>query len=125
MNSIGDFSIEMAAERIVDTRTKEYFREVYSSYANGNFRSAIVMLWSVVVCDVLYKLDELRNMYGDKVAESILKEIEDQQKKNPKSPEWEISLVEKVRDRTNLLDVADDRLRAEQDLPGPDPRRAE
>lgn len=107
MNLTGDFSIEMTAERIVDIRTKDYFREVYNSYTNGNFRSAIVMLWSVVVCDVLFKLDELRNMYGDKIADTILKEIEDQQKKNPKSPEWELSLLEKVRDRTTLLDVAE------------------
>jgi hypothetical protein len=30
---MSDFSIELAAEQIVDPRTREYFREVYSSYA--------------------------------------------------------------------------------------------
>jgi hypothetical protein len=107
MNFTGDFSIELTAERIVDVRTKDYFREVYNSYANGNFRSSIVMLWSVVVCDILFKLEELRSMYEDKIAENILKEIEEQQKRNPKSPEWESSLLEKVRDRTSLLDIAE------------------
>ncbi|WP_140874843.1 hypothetical protein [Myxococcus xanthus] len=102
-----DFSIEMAAERIVDARTRDYFREAYNSYSNGNYRSAVVMLWSVVVCDVLFKLDELRSLHSDKTAEAILTEIEDQQKKNPKSPEWELSLLEKVRDRTSLIDLTE------------------
>jgi len=35
---MADFSVETAVEEIVDPRTKEYFREVHSSYAIGNTR---------------------------------------------------------------------------------------
>jgi hypothetical protein len=102
-----DFSLDAARERITDLRIRGYFGEVYSSYANGNYRSAVVMLWSVVVCDLLFKLDLLKTTYADPTAAAILTEIEDLRKKNPKSPEWEWTLVEKVRDRTQLLDISD------------------
>jgi hypothetical protein len=104
---MSDFSIEANQERITDHRTKQYFAEVYSSYTHGNYRSAVVMLWSVVVCDLLFKLDHLKTLYTDATADSILTEIEDLRKKNPKSPEWEWELVEKVRNRTHLLEAAD------------------
>ncbi len=55
---------------------KEYFREVMSSYANGNYRSATVMLYSSAVCDIMLKLNELKDMYNDSVAISILDGIE-------------------------------------------------
>lgn len=48
------FSLEGFADDIVAVKTKEYFNEVLSSYQNGNYRSSIVMLWSVAVCDELY-----------------------------------------------------------------------
>jgi len=100
-----DFSIESASDRIQDTRTAEYFREVRSSYENGNFRSAVVMLWAVVICDLLFKLDELKSLYGDPVATKILEEVEASQKKNPRSPAWEEELLGKVQARTSLLDL--------------------
>ena len=50
-----EFSIDLAAEQISDLRTKDYFQEVLGSFINGNYRSAVVMLWSVVVADFVYK----------------------------------------------------------------------
>ena len=44
------------ADDIYFSKTREYFKEVLSSYANGNYRSAIVMLYSIAICDILYKL---------------------------------------------------------------------
>jgi len=101
------FSIELAAEKIDDARTKAYFREVYSSYVNGNYRSATVMLWTVTICDLLYKLQNLRDMYGDQTAQTILSDIERLQKQNPNSPEWESELLKTVKERTELLDNAE------------------
>ena len=49
-----DFSIDVEAENIFDQRTREYFQEVLGSFVNGNYRSAVVMLWSVVVADLIY-----------------------------------------------------------------------
>jgi len=101
------FSIELSAEKIDDPRTRAYFREVYSSYVNNNYRSATVMLWTVVICDLLYKLQNLRDMYNDSTATTILDEIEKTQKQNPSSPEWEFELLKAIKERTELLDNAE------------------
>ena len=85
-------------------KTKEYFNEVLSSYSNGNYRSAVVMLYSTVICDILLKLKELKDMYNDSIASSILKEIESTQKESTSKSSWEKELLEKVRDKTNLID---------------------
>jgi hypothetical protein len=71
-----DFTIESAVEHIPSKETRTYFKEVISSYINGNYRSAIVMLYSVVVCDLIYKMIDLRDMYQDEKAKSILDDIE-------------------------------------------------
>lgn len=102
-----DFSIELAAEQISDQRTKEYFNEVLSSYINGNFRSAVVMLWSVVVSDFVYKLQSLRDLYQDQTAILILDAIDTKQQSNPSSPDWESFLLEEINLRTHLLEPAD------------------
>jgi hypothetical protein len=102
-----DFSIELAAEQIADQRTKEYFNEVLSSFVNGNYRSAVVMLWSVVVADFVYKLQSLRDMYQDPTATAILESIEKKQQINPSSPDWEPFLLDEINMRTHLLEAAD------------------
>lgn len=104
---MSDYSIELSAEKIVDSRTKRYFAEVHGCYAAGYYRSAVVMLWSVVVTDILFKLAQLATAYGDSTAQGILTEIGDIRKNNPKSPEWEAELVNKVASRTDLLDHAE------------------
>lgn len=100
---MSDFSIDMMSRRIYDHRTRRYFREVHTSYTTGNYRSAVVMLWSIVVCDLLFKLDELVSMYVDNTARAILAEVETKRQGNPKSPEWEMHLVSLVAQRTELL----------------------
>jgi hypothetical protein len=100
------FSLESQKSKIYDRRTRKYFEEVYKSYANGCYRSATVMLWSVVVCDMIFKLQELRDLHSDKTAEKILAEIETLQKDDPYSPKWEKELIKKVFERTQLLDTA-------------------
>lgn len=104
---MSDYSLELAAERITDARTKKYFSEVMVSYSSGCFRSAVVMLWSVAICDILFKLVQIAEHYGDLVAKGILKDIETARLANPKSPEWEWKLVEEVRNRTQLFEAGD------------------
>ena len=41
---LDEYSIERRATQICDARSKEYFSEVLSCYAAGNYRSAVVML---------------------------------------------------------------------------------
>ena len=101
------FSIDLLTEEIKDINTREYFEEVSSSYYSGNYRSAIVMLYSVVICDLIYKLKELKHHYNDESAKGILEEITLLQEQKPSSPEWENKLLELVKERTKIFEVAD------------------
>ena len=104
---MSEFSIELAAEQIVDTRTKSYFTEVLSSFVNGHYRSAAVMLWSVVISDLVYKLQELRDLYQDSVATSILDSVQARQTANPTNPEWEPYLLDEVNTRTQFFEAGE------------------
>lgn len=102
-----DFSIEYASQKINSEKTKEYFKEVSSSYFNENYRAAIVTLYSVVINDILVKLEVLDEIYSDSVAKAILDETRAFQESNPTNPEWERDIVEKVKNRTSLFDNVD------------------
>ena len=91
-------------EMIYFPQTRQYFREVTTSYEIGNYRSSIVMLYSVVVCDLLLKLEELANTNNDSVAKEILDQIENTRTENQTSGQWEWELIRSVRERTSFLD---------------------
>ncbi len=90
------FDIEEQSMLIPEIKTRELFKEVYSSYQHANYRSAIVLLWSVVIADVIFKLQFLKNAYQNKQAEVILQGIEKQQKANPTSSDWEREILQKA-----------------------------
>lgn len=90
------------AENIYFKQIKDYFREIISSYDNGNYRSAMVMLYSTIVCDLLLKLKELSDVYSDEKAEKILEEI-NKQRKNANNSAWEWNLIKKIREQTEIL----------------------
>jgi hypothetical protein len=102
-----DFSIEYASQKINSEKTKEYFKEVSSSYFNENYRAAIVTLYSVVINDILIKLEVLDEIYSDSVAKAILDETRTFQESNPTNADWERDIVEKVKIRTSLFDNID------------------
>lgn len=102
-----DFSLDMHSEKIYSSKTREYFDEVMKSYYSESYRSAIVMLYSIVIADLVYKIEELKELYSDNNAIEILEEITDLQKRNPNSPDWETKLVELIKEKTNLLEPAD------------------
>lgn len=56
MTMLDEYSIEQRASQIFDARSREYFSEVLSCYTAGKYRSAVVMLRSGVVCDLLFKI---------------------------------------------------------------------
>ena len=94
-------------DKIYFKATKEHLHEVISSYANGNYRSAVVMLYSVVLADILLKLKELVDIYQDKKAQSILNTINPLLKNNDISEmmKWETELIKLVKDRTQILSL--------------------
>ncbi|ANI61558.1 hypothetical protein [Pseudomonas sp. GR 6-02] len=102
-----EFSLEKMSDSIHYGKTKEYFKEVLSSYHNGNYRSAVVMLWSVAVCDIVYKLQSLIDLYDDASAKVILKELSTIQENDQKSAAWELKLIDDVNDKTHLLDSSE------------------
>ena len=104
---LDEYSIEQRAAQIFDSRSKDYFSEVLSCYTAGSYRSSVVMLWSVAVCDVLFKLQNLVELYGDVKAKGILDEIGKLQQENERSPIWETKLIESVAEQTQLLDIAE------------------
>jgi hypothetical protein len=104
---MNDFSITTASNKIYFSKTKKYYEEVIKSYLSKNFRSAIVMLYSVLICDIIYKLQELEDRFSDENAKKILSEILILQKNKPNSPEWEKKLIELVKERTDLLKASD------------------
>jgi len=100
-----EFSVEQAANKIHDHRTKEYFGEVLNNYFNGNYRSSLVMLWTVVICDIVYKLQYLKDIHSDEKSIAILDEMVEFQLKNPANPKWEETILKEVFSRTNLLEA--------------------
>ncbi|HJF31440.1 MAG TPA: hypothetical protein K8V56_06620 [Sporosarcina psychrophila] len=101
------YSIEQSSEKINHPKTKEYFREVFQSYVSGSYRSAVVMLYSVVICDLIYKLKELKDSFDDPTAISILENVETKKISNPESGDWEVLLLKEIEDRTYLLEAID------------------
>ncbi len=100
---IPDYSIENLLDRIQDARSREYMDEVLSSYYSGNYRSAVVMLYSVVMCDLIYKLQHLKEVYSDNVASDILDEVERLQTASPSSPVWENKIREELLAKSRLI----------------------
>ncbi len=101
------FDIETMKDRIHFGKTKEYFEEVIISYQIGSYRSSVVMLWAVAISDIIYKLQYLVDLYSDKAAKKILDEIQNMKDENSRSSSWELGVVEKVFDGTNLIDSAE------------------
>ncbi len=99
-----ELSIESLKGKIFSAKTSEYFEEVYSSYIHGNYRSAVVMLWSVVVLDIVQKVQSLKDSYEDKVAIKILEDIDSLNSKDRKSSVWELTIIKEVCDRTDLIE---------------------
>jgi len=100
-------SLEILQEKIFFEKTKQYLTEVISSYNNDNYRSALVMLWSVVVFDLLLKLQNIESIYGDKLAKNILNEIKNKQLNNATSSDWEMYLVEEVCKQTEIIEFSE------------------
>ncbi|MDD3284375.1 MAG: hypothetical protein PHZ07_02160 [Patescibacteria group bacterium] len=101
------FLIYKNKEKIFNLNTKLYFEEVYKSYCSKNYRSAVVMLYSVVICDLIYKLQELRDIYKDDCAVEILKKISTLRSRDEKSPKWESELIELINNKTSFFENAD------------------
>lgn len=101
------FELEHLSEKIHFVKTQENFVEVVKAYQNQCYRSSVVMLWSVVISDLVYKLQNLVDQYGDKAALQILTEIRKVQDDDPKSSAWELTLLDRVFSDTDFIDSSE------------------
>gem|GEM_PF-1327322 len=104
---MAEFVLEEKIENVINKNTKEYLREVISSFNNGNYRAAVVVLYTTVIYDLLQKIVVLKEVYNDKGAEKIINDIKTQQSNNPKSPEWEVNLIENVFKETKIISAVE------------------
>lgn len=93
---MSEFIIEYELEKVKNEKTREYLQEVISSYNIGNYRSAIVGLYTCVIFDVLHKVVYLQKMYNSVEADEILSNIDKMRKSKPFSPDWEYELIKRV-----------------------------
>lgn len=76
--------------------------EVISCYSNGNYRAAIVTLYTTMIYDLLWKINTLSNYYDIAQAKTVMNEISKQKRNAPKSPQWEDTLLKEVKN-INLI----------------------
>lgn len=96
----------LESDKIYDAKTRKYFKEVESSYLNGNYRSATVMLYSIVLTDIIFKLEDLRDMYNDGTSKGILDSVENNLKNDSEKSKWEKDLIDAIKNKTKLLDIS-------------------
>lgn len=89
---IGKFDTDL----IKNSSIRDYFEEVLASYMSGHNRSAIVLLYSTVITDVMQKLKELSEDFGDAKAAAILAKVHSKQTANPTDPSWENDVIEDI-----------------------------
>ncbi len=100
-----DYSIEELKENIYNSKTKLYFEEVFNSYLAKSYRSANVMLWTVLICDLWFKIEDLSDRYDDSKAKKLLSDVKDFKDKETRDlTKWEYYLVDEIFTRLNIID---------------------
>ena len=65
------------------------------------------MLYSVVICDLVFKLQHLRDIYSDNKANDILEQMQKDKNRNEKYSKIEVDLINSIKERTSLLEQQD------------------
>lgn len=104
-----DFIFETEILNVKNNTVKGYLAEVLSSYELGNYRSAIVSLCNVVLCDFVFKLKTLKEVYDDTVATEILSQLNVQNNTDMRYGEWERDLIAGAK-KARLIDTQDEKL---------------
>jgi hypothetical protein len=100
-------SLDDLSERVYDRRSKAYFDEALRAYRADSCRSANVLAWTAIVCDLYFKLIELRDVHQDPVAASLLTEVQTKQSTAQNKSEWETFLVEEVGKRFSFFETGE------------------
>lgn len=87
----------------MDNRTKVYYNEILSVYNNKSYREAIVSLYTLVICDIIYKLESLEKHFNDENAIRILNEVKSKQKNENNKSSWEDYIINEVSKSTEII----------------------
>ena len=95
--------------QIENLEIRSYFSEVISCYENHNYRAAILVLYTVILYDLTYKLEELRDEYEDSNAKQLLEEVYKRINSSGDKSSWENLLLDKLYESTDF-EIVDDNL---------------
>lgn len=95
--------------QIENLEIRSYFSEVISCYENHNYRAAILVLYTVILYDLTYKLEELRDEYEDSNAKQLLEEVHKKINSSGDKSSWENLLLDKLYESTDF-EIVDDNL---------------
>lgn len=96
-------------QQIENLEIRSYFCEVISCYENKNYRAAILVLYTVILYDLTFKLEELRDEYEDSNAKQLLEEIHTKIKSSDDKSSWENLLLKKLYESKDF-EIIDDNL---------------
>lgn len=99
------FNLDEEIQNVKYEKTKNYLHEIASTYYNGNYRSSIVILYSVVIYDFIKKLQILRDIYQDNAALEYLNDFENKQMNNPKYSDLEKIIINAVIEKKMLNQI--------------------
>ena len=95
--------------QIENLEIRSYFSEVISCYENHNYRAAILVLYTVILYDLTYKLEELRDEYEDSNAKQLLEEVHKKINSPGDKSSWENLLLDKLYESKDF-EIVDDNL---------------
>ncbi|MCR4761171.1 MAG: hypothetical protein K5705_13065 [Oscillospiraceae bacterium] len=101
-----EFILEDQICNVKNARTRDYLREIVSTYQHGDYRSCIVTLYVVTVYDLLERIRILDVMYGNSEAHRFM---EDFKRKTAPGVDAKYSDLEKeiIQEATNLQILTD------------------
>lgn len=95
--------------QIENLEIRSYFSEVISCYEHQNYRAAILVLYTVILYDLTYKLEELRDEYEDSNAKQLLEEVHKKINSPGDKSSWENLLLDKLYESKDF-EIVDDNL---------------
>ncbi|HFI0144575.1 TPA: hypothetical protein ACGPBJ_001316 [Streptococcus suis] len=92
-------AIKENIDKIENDETRKGLEEVISNIDSNNYRSAIVVLYTTLLYDILKQLESLRDFYNNDIARSMLDEVFTKKSENPTSSKWESDLLTELGNR--------------------------
>jgi hypothetical protein len=108
--------IEENLKEIENDYTRSSLKEVIYNIKAENYRSAIVVLYTTLLYDILKQLENLRDYYDNNVARDILIDVFRKKSADPTSPRWESELLTELKKRNFISHTEVEDLKSIQTL---------